>query len=129
MKPTTYEKVIFAIIGMWIVIVIMYCLFGCTSIPKYIQLKPLPDNWYEVTATDSVHVEPVHPDSITASWTLGTERDLAGYKVRIYGPESRLIDVGLVTELTLKMAMPDSVGIRAYDRSGNQSEYTKWRKK
>ena len=106
------------------VICLLAIILKCTSfqVGQQIRLKHLGDDLYEV-----VSVEAVAADSVEISWHLGTESDLGGYKVSIWGLEPRLIDVGLSNELTLKMAMPDSVGIRAYNKWG-LSEYTKWRK-
>ena len=124
MKLKTYEKVIFAFIGGIVFCVIVYCILGCSAfqVGQQIRLKHLGDDLYEVVSVQAL------ADSVEISWHLGTESDLGGYKVSIWGIESRSIDVGLVNELTLKMSLPDSVGVRAYDRSGNVSEETKWRK-
>jgi hypothetical protein len=65
----------------------------------------------------------------TISWNANTESDLAGYKVYV-GRASRIYDseinVGNVTsyDLTITESGQVFLAIKAYDSSGNLSEYS-----
>ena len=80
----------------------------------------------QVTQIDTFKV---NGDSLTVSWDPNTEADLAGYKI-YYGLTSRAyfdsLHVGLETSRVLNL-IPDKtyfLAVRAYDQTGNLSDYS-----